>query len=311
MLSWRRPHAVQHEETCMADTPLMRIGELARRTGMAEATLRAWERRYGIPKPKRTVGGHRLYSEQDVVRLSRIQRLVEQGWAVGSAARRVGRELGPGVARAPVPAPADEVATALAERLVRAFERFDATQAHATLDEALASGPLSVVLDEIVRPALDRFARAQEPVKRAQCRFGAALLHTRMASLLADMTGAAGDVAVAGAAEGEAHDFSTVVHAIPLAEAGWTVRLLGPDVSVADLAAAATVTGAKVALVTALEREHAEAFLRSLEMPPGVTVAVGGSGFRDLELPEGVVRADEPVDSLVAALRAELAPLAR
>jgi hypothetical protein len=288
----------------MADTPLMRIGELARRTGMAEATLRAWERRYGIPRPKRTVGGHRLYSEQDVVRLSRIQRLVEQGWAVGSAARRVGRELVPGVAPVQEPATSAETA-AMADRLARSFERFDATGAHAALDEALASGPMSQVLAGIVRPALVRFSTATEPIRRAQCRFGAALLHTRMASLLADMTGAAGEVAVAGAVEGEPHDFSTVVHAIPLAEAGWTVRLLGPDVAMADLAAAATVTGARVVLATSLQRGPAEAFLRGLAMPPGVTVAVAAEGFDGLELPEGVVRADEPAGNLVAVLRSQ------
>ena len=29
-------------------------------------TLRAWERRYGLPQPERTSGGHRLYSQRDV-----------------------------------------------------------------------------------------------------------------------------------------------------------------------------------------------------------------------------------------------------
>ena len=287
----------------MADTPLMRIGELARRTGMAEATLRAWERRYGIPRPKRTVGGHRLYSEQDVVRLSRIQRLVEQGWAVGAAARRVGRELAPGMAPVLTAAQPNEVSAMMVERLVKAFERFDATEAHAAIDEALSSGPMSVALDGVVVPALRHFTSMQEPVRRAQCRFGATLLHTRMSSLLADLTGAAGEIAVAAAAQGEAYDFSTVVKAIPLAEAGWTVRLLGPDVPMADLAAAATVTGATVALVTSMNRPTAESFLRNLAMPPGVLVAVGDVGFDGVELPDGVVRAEVPRGNLVSVLR--------
>ncbi|MCA9937221.1 MAG: MerR family DNA-binding transcriptional regulator, partial [Anaerolineales bacterium] len=32
-------------------------------TGLKPDTLRAWERRYGVPSPERTAGGHRLYSQ--------------------------------------------------------------------------------------------------------------------------------------------------------------------------------------------------------------------------------------------------------
>src|SRR5581483_6395826 len=39
------------------------IGEVVQRTGVAEATLRMWERRYGFPEPSRLASGHRRYSE--------------------------------------------------------------------------------------------------------------------------------------------------------------------------------------------------------------------------------------------------------
>ena len=42
------------------------IGQLAGRTGLAPATLRMWEARYGVPSPRRLPGGHRRYSEEDV-----------------------------------------------------------------------------------------------------------------------------------------------------------------------------------------------------------------------------------------------------
>ena len=35
----------------------IRIGELSRRAGIPTATLRAWERRYGVVRPKRTPSG--------------------------------------------------------------------------------------------------------------------------------------------------------------------------------------------------------------------------------------------------------------
>lgn len=65
------------------------IGEIARRSGVAEATLRAWERRYGLLEPERTEGGHRRYRAEDVDRVRRVVALIEQGWSAGSAAAGV------------------------------------------------------------------------------------------------------------------------------------------------------------------------------------------------------------------------------
>jgi DNA-binding transcriptional MerR regulator len=48
------------------------IGEVAARTGVAEATLRMWERRHGFPSPARLAGGHRRYSERDVEQVRRV-----------------------------------------------------------------------------------------------------------------------------------------------------------------------------------------------------------------------------------------------
>lgn len=42
------------------------IGEAVERTGVAEATLRMWERRYGFPAPERLASGHRRYSEHEI-----------------------------------------------------------------------------------------------------------------------------------------------------------------------------------------------------------------------------------------------------
>lgn len=65
------------------------IGEIARRSGVNEATLRAWERRYGLLEPERTDGGHRRYRAEDVRRVERVVELVDEGWSVGSAAAEV------------------------------------------------------------------------------------------------------------------------------------------------------------------------------------------------------------------------------
>lgn len=56
----------------------MRIGELARRTGVSERSLRYYEQQ-GLLTAGRTPGGHRDYPEQAVDRVIRIQELLAAG----------------------------------------------------------------------------------------------------------------------------------------------------------------------------------------------------------------------------------------
>jgi hypothetical protein len=70
-------------------TPGLRIGELARRTGVAATTLRAWEARYGLVAPARTAGGQRLYREVDVARVRAVRDLVGAGWSLQAAVGHV------------------------------------------------------------------------------------------------------------------------------------------------------------------------------------------------------------------------------
>ncbi|MFN3334677.1 MAG: MerR family DNA-binding transcriptional regulator, partial [Caldilinea sp.] len=44
-------------------TPIYNLKAVVQETGLKADTLRAWERRYGVPTPQRTDSGHRLYSQ--------------------------------------------------------------------------------------------------------------------------------------------------------------------------------------------------------------------------------------------------------
>jgi acyl-CoA hydrolase len=66
-----------------------RINRVAETTGVPEATLRAWERRYQVPKPSRTPSGYRLYSQGDVAQVRRMRELCEAGIAPADAAKEI------------------------------------------------------------------------------------------------------------------------------------------------------------------------------------------------------------------------------
>src|SRR5215207_3303512 len=69
------------------------IGAVVRRTGLSAHVLRAWERRYRVVTPKRTDGGARLYTQDDVLRLQLLRRLTEEGHAIGQIASLPSTEL--------------------------------------------------------------------------------------------------------------------------------------------------------------------------------------------------------------------------
>lgn len=62
-----------------------RIGTAARLSGLRVSTIRNWELRYGLVVPRRTPGGQRLYSGEDVERLTALKALVDQGLTAGEA----------------------------------------------------------------------------------------------------------------------------------------------------------------------------------------------------------------------------------
>jgi len=66
--------------------PAYRSGIAARLAGIPVETLRVWERRYQIVGPRLSPRGHRLYSAEDVSRLTLIRQLVDLGSPIGSVA---------------------------------------------------------------------------------------------------------------------------------------------------------------------------------------------------------------------------------
>ena len=65
---------------------LHRSGAVARMLQMPVATLRVWERRYGLSQPQRSASGQRLYSADEVRRLALLKQLTDRGHAIGQLA---------------------------------------------------------------------------------------------------------------------------------------------------------------------------------------------------------------------------------
>ena len=66
------------KESVRPDLPIYPIRTVARLTGVDARRIRAWESQYGLIRPARTRGGHRLFSHQDLDLIKRIKRLIDE-----------------------------------------------------------------------------------------------------------------------------------------------------------------------------------------------------------------------------------------
>src|SRR5512145_744383 len=69
----------------ISHSPSYNLQAVLKETGLKADVLRAWERRYELPKPQRTPGGHRLYSEYDIETIKWLRARREEGLSISRA----------------------------------------------------------------------------------------------------------------------------------------------------------------------------------------------------------------------------------
>ena len=72
------------KETHSTNSPVHKIGAISSISGVPTPTLRIWEIRYATFTPHKTLGKHRLYTDDDVLKATLLKRLTEQGHAIST-----------------------------------------------------------------------------------------------------------------------------------------------------------------------------------------------------------------------------------
>ena len=76
------------EQPQSAPGELLSVSSVARRLGVAPATLRTWARRYGIGPSEHEAGSHRKYCPADLAKLTVMRRLISSGVSPADAAEQ-------------------------------------------------------------------------------------------------------------------------------------------------------------------------------------------------------------------------------
>lgn len=136
---------------------LYNIGVVSRMTGISMATLRAWERRYGFPSSGRTEGGHRLYSENDVLQLRWVKQRIEEGMQTAQAinALRHIDKNSPAYFATPVyqiPEQASNLFEYYKDAILSALFQHNTVLADQYMNEALSNLSLESIIAKVIIP---------------------------------------------------------------------------------------------------------------------------------------------------------------
>ncbi|MBM3128183.1 MAG: MerR family transcriptional regulator [Chloroflexi bacterium] len=226
---------------------------VAERTGVSVHTLRAWERRYGVPKPNRGAENrYRLYGEDDVADVLWLKQQVESGIppAQASAFLRQRHEQPRGVALSEAVQPIAATQTALLD----AFAQSDETAARRVLDEAFALFAPEQVALQIIEPTMReigaRWMRNELTVWQEH--LASNLVQQKLYAILQSQpTPPMGAPSlVAACAPNEEHTLGLLTFALLAQRQGWRVIFLGQGTPLADLNDIARTAKPNVVVVT-------------------------------------------------------------
>jgi MerR family transcriptional regulator, light-induced transcriptional regulator len=278
------------------DTPTYNLKAVVQETGIKPDTLRAWERRYGLPEPNRSSGGHRLYSQRDIDTLLWLMARQNEGLTISRAVelwRSVEVEgLDPlripeyATVSAKVPSVQGEEIEILRNRWVEACLAFDERAAERVVAQAFAVYPVEVVCLEILQKGLSAIGEGwyQGWVSVQQEHFASALAMRRIDALLgaSPQPTRSGRILIA-CAPSEDHVFGQALLQLLLRRRGWETIYLGANVPLERLESSVEVVRPHLVILTAQRLSTAATLLEMAEVlqQQGVAVAFGGKVFTE------------------------------
>ena len=257
------------------------IRVLSEQTGVPATTLRAWERRYGLLKPKRTPKGHRLYTQDDVDTVRQVVRLLEDDYTISKAinAIRHGEIQEPKTETQTVPSHW----VSIRKRFSRAIENFDDNMLDSAYNEALSLYPIDIVTINLIRPLLKQMGEEweQKSTGIAEEHFFSAYLRNKIGARMHHASGRnQGKRLLIACLPGEFHELGILLFGLSAMTRGYRLLYLGADLPLEQVQRVAEAVDVQGILLSGSGVEVSEDLLNRLEAlseQTGIPVMLGGA----------------------------------
>lgn len=229
----------------LSKSPAFNLKAVLRETGLAADTLRAWERRYGLPTPQRTAGGHRLYSQYDIETIKWLIARQAEGLSISRAVDRWNELVGSGtdplaesfstnmVLPQNTNFASDSTLDTIRVEWIAACLNFNETQAEQALNKAFSISPVESVCIEVLQKGMSEIGGLwyENRASVQQEHFASGLAMRRLDALLsASPVPTRPQTVLVGCPPDEWHTFTPLLLSLLLRRRGMNVIYLGANV---------------------------------------------------------------------------------
>lgn len=244
-------------------SPAFNLKVVLKETGITADTLRAWERRYGLPMPHRTEGGHRLYSERDIEIIKWLMAQQTSGLSISRAVDRYNELLASGSDPLAGSRPASGFAPqnlsavtnldGLRDEWLNACLAYNEPQAEQIFNHAFAMHPVETVIAQLIQRGLHQIGELwySGKVSVQQEHFASGLAMRRLEALIAaSPSPTRRETIVLACPPNEWHAISLAMLHLFLRRRGFNAVYLGANVPITRFEETAKVTRANLIVLT-------------------------------------------------------------
>ena len=282
----KRAHDVVEEK--------LTVAAVARQIGVAPATLRTWDRRYGLGPSEHNDGEHRRYCPGDVARLMTMRRLIVAGVSPAEAAEQAKNFKG--VIKVKKIVEEFEVREEVVDAIYKALQSFDRAFVEETLAHEIAEYGVEGAWSDVIVPTLFLIGQDWETEQKGieVEHFFSEILKRTMHNQVVELKKPLNSRPVLLAAVGEElHSLPVYALAAALCARNIQTYVLGARTPLIALSAMVTRCAPPAIFLWAQLPKNAETKYWE-DMPsirPAPRIVVGGPGWDSIECSE-VIRAE-------------------
>jgi methanogenic corrinoid protein MtbC1 len=277
----------------VSKTPAFNLKAVLQETNLAADTLRAWERRYGLPLPQRTAGGHRLYSQRDIETIKWLIARQAEGLSISRAVDMWNEQLASGsdplagsVQKNVIPPSSMNLETIRRDWLTACFQ-YDTALAEQTLNQAFAANSVEITCNEVIIRGLYEIGELWHKgvVSVQQEHFASGIAVRRLEALIsATPPPTRTETIIMACPSDEQHTFPLLLMTLFLRRRGWNVIYLGANVPTDRMEETVQAVHPKLVILSAQTLTTAISLreMARLLNQKGIKTAFGGRGFNHI-----------------------------
>ncbi len=266
------------------------IQAVARRTGLSVHVIRVWEKRYGVVAPERTGTNRRLYSDEQIARLTLLRQITQAGQSISSMAtlplerlQQIAAASAPATPSSPTTRPEARV-TPMLQGCLDAVRALDATALASALRQAELALGHQGMLQRVAAPFAQSIGTLwrEGVITAAHEHFASAVLrHWLTQSAQAYAASPTAPLLLVATPSGQLHELGALLVAAAAGNLGWRILYLGASLPAAEIAGAARQQHARAVALSLVYPEDdptlAAELVRLRELlPPATPLLVGG-----------------------------------